>query len=167
MSKVVQFKDGLIVEAYSCVAEAAADNGIDERNIKACLKGKRHSAGDYEWHRMEDDEYEELLTEQTTEAAKTFIDGSKDVPTFSIRDYGVIEAWEIDDRLHDGYSSFVKPYREYFATLSAALALGSSASDMIQMAWKDLEIPMPLAHELVATFLTENKHRIHFIEVDE
>lgn len=167
MSKVVQFKDGLIVEAYDCLAKASVESGLPESNIRACLKGKRASAGGYEWYRMEDDEVEELLVEQTTEAAKTFIDGSKDVPTFSIRDYGVIEAWEIDDRLHNGYSDFIKPYREYFATLSAALALGSSASDMIQMAWKDLELPMPLAHELVATFLTENKHRIHFIEVDE
>lgn len=165
--KIVQFENGLIVEAYKSIDEAAIDNGIDKRNISACLKGKRASAGGYEWHKMEDDEYDELLADQTEEAVEMFIDPNKNTYSFLITDYNVIEEWEINDQLHNGYSDFIKPYREYFKTLDSALNAGISATNMIQMAWKDLELPMPLAHELVATFLTENKHRIKFIEVNE
>lgn len=174
MSKVVQFEDGYIIDWYDSVAEAADESGINESSIRACLKGKRSSAGEYEWYRMEEDEIEKHLAkekakldEEKAKRANMFLDKSKSIPTPHITNYYIFEEWEIDDRLHDRNSSIISPYIEYFKTLDAALTAGVSASSMLQNCCVDLKLPLPIAHELVATFLTENKHRIHFIEVDE
>ena len=46
---------GLIVE-FPSVMEAERQTGINNKNICACLKGKRKSAGGYYWHYVESEE---------------------------------------------------------------------------------------------------------------
>ena len=54
--EVVAFKDGKKVGIYKSATYAAQQLGLQARNVRSCLTGKRHSCGGYIFYRRDDRE---------------------------------------------------------------------------------------------------------------
>ena len=46
---IIQLKDGLPINLFSCAREAMRETGIDCGSITKCCRGQRKSAGGYQW----------------------------------------------------------------------------------------------------------------------
>lgn len=49
--QVAQFKDGKLCNVYKSLKDAERQTGIGWTGISACIRGKRKSAGGYQWER--------------------------------------------------------------------------------------------------------------------
>ena len=47
---VRQIKEGIVIKEYACAGDAEKETGISMANIRMVCRGKRKSAGGYEWH---------------------------------------------------------------------------------------------------------------------
>lgn len=54
--EVVAFKDGRKVGTYQSATIAARELGLEPRNVRYCVSGKRHSCGGYVFYRRDDHE---------------------------------------------------------------------------------------------------------------